>query len=349
VYVHLRQGAPSRVHNKTDYEQAGGQLGSHIAKALLETRKHSVTALVREDSTSKVPEGVKVSRVTYDDEESLVSALRGQQCLVITLSVRAAPSTQEKIIKAAAKAGVSWVFPNSWGTDFTNESLATESMTGPGVWSGINAVEAAGVSSWVGFVCGKWYEYSLAMGPFWFGFDIRNKRVELYDDGNTKINVTTWAQCGRAMASLLSLKELPEDQNDTVPTLSHWRNSPVYISSFLVSQRDILGSINRVLGTEDSSWEIEYEPSNVRYQRGLEMMKAGESLGFGMSLTVRSFYAENGGNHESRHELANEVLSLPQEEIDDATKRGLALYEEKYRLLGDYGASRRICAGSAGV
>jgi len=47
------------------------------------------------------------------------------------------------------------------------------------------------------------------------------------------------------------LKELPDDESDTSLTLSRWMNKPLYISSFLISQRDMLDSVNRVMGTTE--------------------------------------------------------------------------------------------------
>ena len=58
-----------------------------MTKELLATGKHTVTAISRADSTSKLPEGVKVAKVDYDKPETLVEALKGQDALIITLSV----------------------------------------------------------------------------------------------------------------------------------------------------------------------------------------------------------------------------------------------------------------------
>jgi len=97
--------------------QAGGHSGSFIAKELLKTGQHTVTAITRADSQSKLPEGVKVKKVDYSDPSSLVEALKGQDALVITLSGYTPPDTQSKLIQAASDAGVSWVLPNEWSPD----------------------------------------------------------------------------------------------------------------------------------------------------------------------------------------------------------------------------------------
>ncbi|EEU46772.1 uncharacterized protein NECHADRAFT_36605 [Fusarium vanettenii 77-13-4] len=314
---------------------AGGSVGQYLARALLQTGKHTVTAITREGSTSKIPEGAKSVIVDYENEDSIVAALKGQQFLAISMSVTAAPGTQEKIIAAAAKAGVPWVMPNCYGTDFTNASLAEENMTGQSVLPGIKAIEDAGVSSWIAMGCSYWYEFSIAQGPQWYGFDFSDnqRKVTFYDDGKTQINTSTWLQCGRAIAALLSLKELPEDENDKSPTISQWRNKPMWISSFLISQREMLDSIQRVTGTTDKDWEIEYEGSHERWSRAMDMLKKGDRRGWAMGMYARTFYPNGDGNIEAKYGLANDVLGLPKEDLDEATKRALEMVHSNYNYF----------------
>lgn len=283
--------------------------------------------MTRKDSNTKVPEGVIPIKVDYDDHESLVNALKGQQFLIISLAVTVPRGTQAEIIKAASKAGVTWIMPNCYGTNVFDEKLGEENLTRPGVIPGIKLIEEEGVSSWIAMCCSFWYEFSLAMGPGWYGFDFKNRKVTLIDDGKTRINTSTWDQCGRAMKALLSLKELPEDEHDQSPTISNWRNKPLFISSFLASQRDMLDSVNRVMGTTDADWTIEYEPHKERYQRGREILKSGDHLGFGICLYTRTFYPNGGGNFEDTQGLANDILGLPREDFDEATKRSIGMIE----------------------
>ncbi|RFU80461.1 hypothetical protein TARUN_1754 [Trichoderma arundinaceum] len=305
---------------------AGGQVGKPIAEELLKTGKHTVTAITRVGSSSDLPKGVQVVQVDYDDEKTLIEGLKGQQFLFISLAVTAPKDVQAKIISAAATAGVQWIMPNSYGADPTNKALLKDVLLLEGAEGGVGAVEQAGLS-WIYMSCSFWYEYSLSMGNPLYGFDITDRKVTFYDDGKTRINTSTWRQCGRAAAQLLSLKELPDDENDQSPTISQWRNKPLYISSFLVSQRDMLDSLNRVLGTADSDWQIEYEPADARYKRGQEIMKTGNVAGFAMAMYSRTFYPNGDGNYEAKYGLANKALGLPEEKLDDATKLAVEMAE----------------------
>lgn len=288
-----------------------------------------MTAITRVGSSSELPRGVRVVQVDYDDEQTLIDGLKGHQFLFISLAVQAPPGTQDKLIAAAAKAGVQWIMPNSYGTDLNNKELGRDIMTLAGAEAGVAAVEKAGLP-WIYMSCSFWYEYSLSMGDAWFGFEIPSRKVTFYDDGKTHIPTSTWRQCGRAAAKLLSLKVLPDDENDQSVTLSQWRNKVLYISSFMVSQRDMLDSIHRVLGTTDSDWEIGYEPTDVRYKRGQELFKAGNLVGFGMAMYSRVFYPNGDGDYVSRHGVANKELGLPEESLDEATKLAIEMAEAEY-------------------
>lgn len=293
--------------------------------SLLATRKHNVTALTRQGSTNKLPEGVKSVFVNYDDEASLVSALKGQQFLIITLAVMAPPDTQSKLIRAAARAGVQYIMPNWYGSDFANDELTNAVRLSARVQAIVDEIESLGVSKWVMLACGFWYEFSLAGGEVRYGFDLPDKRVTFFDDGNTKINTSTWDQCGRAMAALLSLPELPVDENDETGTVSQFGNGTVYISSFLISQKDMFESVKRVTGTTDGDWKISYEPSAQRYQDGTEAMKKGDMRGFGKQLYARVMFPNGGGNFSSK--LNNRLLDLPQEDLDERTKVAVRMAE----------------------
>ena len=295
---------------------------------MTKTGKHKVTAITRPESTSKVPAGVTVKRVNYDDE-SLVKALQGQEVLIITMGVGAPPDQQTKLIDAAAAANVPWVLPNEWGHDGANVQLGKDILLGDKQTKFRAHIEQLGKSSWIGISCNFWYEYSLSHGVDTYGFDFKNRTVTFIDDGNTRINTSTWPQCGRGIAGLLTLKLLPDNEHDKSPCLSQFRNNFVYISSFLVSQKDILDSVMRVTGTTCEEWKVSYEPSKERYKSGVEELQKGNRNGFARLLYTRMFYPDGSGNFESSKGLHNDILGLPKEDIDESTKIAIKMAEEQ--------------------
>jgi hypothetical protein len=274
-------------------------------------------------SKATFPSGVQVAEVDYnDDGASLISALRGHHFLVITLSVTAPPDTHSKIVKAAVEVGIPYIMPNVHGTDIYNDSLRKEAFPGHDYMTkNVAEIEELG-ASYIALICGFWYEWSLALGENTFGIDIKNKKATFFDDGKANINVSTWIQCGRALAALVSLPE-----SGASPAISVWKNKPLYIDSFNISQRDMLDSVHRVTGSSDADWEISYEPSKERYKSGLKEMQDGVRAGFIKVMYTRTFFPGQGGDFEASKGTANGKLGLPKEDLDEATKRAVDMVE----------------------
>ena len=94
-----------------------------MTEALLKTGKHTVTAITRVESQSKLPEGVTSKKVDYSKPETLIDALKGQDALVITLSGHTPKESDMQLINAAGEAGVAWILPNEWSPDTENDAL----------------------------------------------------------------------------------------------------------------------------------------------------------------------------------------------------------------------------------
>lgn len=306
-------------------------MGKHLTTALLQTGMHSITAIARPDSNSTFPDGVKVVRVDYssDDNSSLVEALRGQQALLVTMSVAAPRGTVGKFIRAAAAAGVPYVLPNWFGHDPKNEELCRDTMLDAMRDTILGEITALGVSKYLLLTCNFWYEFSLGGGPNRYGFDFKNRSLVLFDGGNVPINTTTWPQCGRAVAQLLSFKELPDDENDTSTTLSQFANGPVYVSSFLLTQKDMFESVKRVTKTTDADWTIKHDSSEACWKDALEAVKKGDRSAFPKMVYSRGWFAGGGGEFESTRGLDNKVLGLPDEDLDEATAVGIRIGENE--------------------
>ncbi|RAL16163.1 aromatic alcohol reductase [Aspergillus homomorphus CBS 101889] len=304
---------------------AGGTIGTHIVSALLKAGKHTVTALSRKDSSNKLPEGVLVAPVDYNDEATLVAALQGQQFLIITMAPTAPRDTHSKLVQAAAKAGIPYVMPNWYGGDIDNIKLGEDTLLGPMGRANREEIERLGMQ-WITVCCGFWYDYSLAGGDSRFGFDLVKRSLTLYDDGNSKISTSTLAQVGRAVAKVLSLPVLPQDADDTSLTLSTFFNRSVYVKSFVVSQADMLASVKRVTGTTDADWTITRQDTKTRYEEGLAQVKSGNMAGFSKLLYSRVFYPDETRDLSTK--VQNELLELPVESLDEATKAGIELDKE---------------------
>jgi hypothetical protein len=275
---------------------------------------------------------VVVKKVNYDDRSSLVEALKGQDVLVITLGVFAAKDTQIKLFDAAGEANIPWVLPNEWGWD-ADKQVAQETIIGAQKIKEREYLESLGKISWIGIACSFWYEFSLGGTADRYGFDFNNKSVIFFDDGTTRICTSTLPQCGRAVAALLSLKVLPEDENDESPCLSDWRNKFVHFDSFTLTQKDMFASVLRVTGDKESDWKIGYEPVKERYAKGMEVIQNRSFYQHSDEMRIaalrvlygRAFFPDAPIDFERHHSLDNNKLGLPRENLDEWTKKAIEI------------------------
>jgi hypothetical protein len=303
-------------------------VGKFIVQELLKTGKHKVTAITRVDSKNTIPEGAVVAKVDYESTASLVEALKGQDLLLITMSVFAPPEAQLKLITAAKEAGVQWIIPNGFGADHTDEPLSSESLLGAGQKVVREAIEAAGLD-WIGIACGFWYEYSLSGGAPRYGFDFPNKTLVYYDEGETKMATSTWEQVGRTVAALLSLKVLKDDENDKSHVVDDWRDRYVITYSFNVTQKEMFESVLKVTGDKASDWKISKTPVVPHYQESVKKLKeTGNRLYFAQALYSRGFFPD--ANQVDKFGADNEILGLPKEDFDARTKIAVEMDRDGY-------------------
>lgn len=119
------------------------------------------------------------------------------------------------------------------------------------------------------------------------------------------------------MAALLSLPVNPEGPNQEA-ALMNFKNEVVYLSSFTVSQKDMLESVIRVTGTTEFDWTITKEPAQTRYSDGMKEIREGKHSGFAKMCT-RVFFPDGCGSFENKKPKLNDLLHLPVNNIDEAT------------------------------
>lgn len=269
------------------------------------------------------------------------------------MSTRAPRETQLKLIEAAAAANVAFVLPNAWGIESTHETLGPDTLLGPPATAAKKKIEELGTSSWIFVNTGFWYSHSLATAEA-YGFDLNNKTVTFFDEGDVKINnivsgllllrskkfsraltkavKQTWERTGEAVANLLSLPIEPEIANE--PSLSDYKNKDIYVSGWLLSQKDIFHQVLRMSRTKESDWVITYEPAVSRYEEAKKRLFSGDHTAYSRLLYTRTFYKNGGGDFESTRGLDNDKLGLAketQESLDLQTKLAFELAASGYK------------------
>ncbi|KAH8714508.1 hypothetical protein BGZ61DRAFT_449150 [Ilyonectria robusta] len=278
-----------------------GTVGSVTLPALLSKNIHTITAISRGDSTATFPDACIVKKGSYDDEDFLLSALQDQDILLMQLG-RLAMDTQDVLIRAAVKTSVKYILPTEFGSDIEALQMVKEQ---PPLWGKAERrklVEELG-GSWIAVVNNPWFDWSMGQG-LW-GIDIKARKATLYSGGSTKANTSTLQRVGEAVAELLSL---PEEQ------LAAYKNKAFYVSSFYITQREMLESVQRVTDTTDKDWIIEDKEIAEVAKESDEELKKGN-----MMAMIPKFYSAHfreGYGGDFNHKVDLDRFGLVKEDID---------------------------------
>ena len=287
-----------------------GTIGSRTVAALLSKDIHTVTAISRTDSSATFPPKVIVKKGSYDDEDFLVSALKGQDVLILQFGHQAM-HLQNPLIQAAAKAGVKYILPVEFGSDPYATKLVESNPMLAQKAERRQLVEDLGVGSWIAVVNNPWFDWSLGQGNW--GIDIKNRKATIYGEGNTKLNTANLQRTADGTATLLSL---PEEE------LAAFKNKPFYVTSLYVTQREILEAVQRATNTTDADWEIKSRDFDEVAKESDEEVKKGNFMAM-----IPKFYSSHfreGWGGDFNQKVDSTKLGLEMENIDEVVKRVVA-------------------------
>ncbi|KAJ3518240.1 hypothetical protein NM208_g14590 [Fusarium decemcellulare] len=177
----------------------------------------------------------------------------------------------------------------------------------------IRAAAVAGVpyilpTDWIAVVNNPLLDWSMKVGCW--GIDVKSRKAEIWDSGNVKASTSTLKRVGDAVAELLSW---PDEE------LTKYKNKPFYISSFCISQREMLESVQRATGTTDADWEIKHKDIAELTRECDERLKKGEWMAAIPKLYSSMFREGLGGNYS--HKVVDmERLGFVQEDLDEVIK-----------------------------
>ncbi|KAF1943950.1 NAD(P)-binding protein [Clathrospora elynae] len=283
-----------------------GTIGTHTLTALLEDKSHTITTISRADSNATFPLQSRGKKGDYTDESFLVSALTGHDILIIQLGI-SSTDQQTPLIKAAAKAGVRYILPTEFGSDiYAPFAKVFPIMSSKKQYRDLT--EELGMS-WIAVVNNPWFDWSLK-GGLW-GIDIANQKASLYVGAEGRFNTTTLKQVGEGVAALLSL---PDGE------LEKYKNSPVYLSSFCITQREILDSAIRATGTKESDWDITTPAVDEVIAEARAEVAKGNHMAFIKEFYITHMREGTGGNYQEKAAKDAEVLGLKEGSLDEVVK-----------------------------
>ncbi|KAK4223828.1 hypothetical protein QBC38DRAFT_486880 [Podospora fimiseda] len=269
--------------------------------------------------------GVERVKVDYSSIDSIANALAGVQFLVIISPSGYPPETHTTTVKGAVKAKVPYIVPDAYEFDVFNKKLVQESKAAAMALKRCREVEnfslaeKNGNSVYIALICGLLFDKGLALGPDYFGIDTQKKQVTFFDDGLTKVTMSTVGQLASAAVVLFNL---PKSQ------IRKWVNKAVYVASFTVNQKQMLEAAHRVMGTTDRDWRIQYQGAGERFNEGVNDLLQDELSGARKTKTMPSFFKDGGGDFESLRVLSNTKLGLGKEMLDPSIEEACETLEQ---------------------
>ncbi|KAJ6184420.1 hypothetical protein N7519_005721 [Penicillium mononematosum] len=198
------------------------------------------------------------------------------QDVVISMVGGIAAGDQRVFIDAAIAASVKRFFPSEFGPYSRNPEFAA-----------VNPVVLPAKA-------GTWD---------FFGFDLSSKTVTLIDGGTSVFTATSLSTIGKALIAML-------DHADET------KNQYVFVSSFNVSQKDILDVVEKVDGQK---WTVKHDTSEKVIAEGKRRLAAGDFAGI-IDLTRGGAFGKQALGDSRPYGLWDDKLGLPREDIEQAVK-----------------------------
>ena len=226
--------------------------------------------------------------------------------------------TQKRIARAAADAGVRRFIPADFGScDSARGSRALELL--PELY-GVKAemreylqglYEESGMG-WTSLVCGHFFDYGLGSGLL--GFDVRARKVRLFDGGEGYWSASTLGLVAEAVVGILRREE-------------ETRNRLLYVQSVRTSQVEVLGVLEELTGEE---WERE-DVDSQEYIKKQRMVYDGQEEGDKPQARENIVMVAGliDGDWTERKDFANELLGLKEEKAHDLIRNALEDLEDK--------------------
>ena len=217
---------------------ATGNLGPAVLEAIVDAG-FQVTVLARADSKRQFPSGIKVAEVDYNNKDSVTQALKGQDALVSTIGNQS--SEQLAILaEAVVAAGIARYIPSEFGGDTTNPQNVKLPVYGPKIahQNDIKEKIKGTKTTYTFLMTGPFLDWGLNVG---FLANLKKRKVELWDGGETHYSATTLPKIGEAVVAILQRP-------------SETANKVIRVHSKVVTQRQILDIAQHALGPDD--WQV---------------------------------------------------------------------------------------------
>lgn len=256
------------------------------------TAGFEVTVLSR-SSSHKLDPRVKVHEVDYSSQDSLTTAISGQDAVVNALGVGVvAREIHLRLVEAAHAAKVKRFIPSEFGSDTVHHLTAQLPVFGDkvAVLEKLKEISAKDQDfTYTAIINGPFFDWGLEKQFF---LNIAGSATDIYDGGDVPVSATTLAGVGRAVAGVL---QKPDET----------KNRPVYVAETVFTQNKLL----EWSGKADKIEKISV-PTEELEKKAYEAIKQPTPDGatFARNLILRAIFGGKFGAHFSKTD--NELLRL---------------------------------------
>lgn len=262
-----------------------------ISKELIQSGLFNVTILSRGQGVD-AGLGANLAIVDYNDEESLVKALAGQDAVVSALSREAIP-LQTPLIDAAATAGVKRFVPSEFGSNLQDPQIRKF----PNYKHKVQVEEyleqkarSHGIT-YTYIYNNVFIDLSIQAGVV---LDLKRRKARLYNGGERAISMITMPAAARAVVAVLKHSE-------------ETKNRPVYIHEGLMSQKQILGHAKEVIS--GGEWhEEQVHLDELEKHLVAQATVDGSKMGVFHVYAVKGAFGDGLGNQYG--ETDNQLLGI---------------------------------------
>lgn len=235
---------------------------------------------------------------------SLQAAFTGQD-VVISIVGPDGYASQKVIVDAAIAAGVKRFFPSEFGPLANSENVAF--LPSLAVKRDLldYLISKEESISWTAVQTGAFFDWGLKVG--FLGFDLANRKANIFDGGHAQFHVTNVATIGQAVVATLS----------TPDRFERTKNQYVRVASHKLSQLEILAALERVTG---KTWTVTDMDSEPLVKDAREKLASGAGGFEDAYALVRALFFSKVSLGLLGDDLWNEELGLPEEDLDAGLK-----------------------------
>ncbi|KAH0276867.1 NAD(P)-binding protein, partial [Aureobasidium melanogenum] len=266
---------------------ASGNFGTPITSALV-AAGFNITIITRSSSTTIHPPNIPIVRIDYS-LDTLTQAFTNQDAVVCVVGPGGI-SLQKTFIDAAVIAGVKRFIIDDFGWGSTTKGFEEE-------------VDGF---TWTGLSTGNPIDWAMKKFPM-MGFDVKNHKAIIYDNGTERFTGTTLEGIGQAVVGTL--------QNPQATA-----NRFLKVQSINTCQNELLEAFLKITGEE---WEVTRSTSKELIESGKADFESGAGM-WRLKLAVATLYDVGQGRGRvapSRQDSDAELLRVKDETAAEIVAR----------------------------